>query len=211
MREPAEKPDAITDSQLLERHVQGDAQAFGAIVGRYEKELFSFLARFTGDPALAEDVFQETFLQLHLSAQTFDFKRRLRPWLFTIAANKARDALRSRRRRPAASLDAPIGLEGQSRAIYADLLEGKIPPPDETAENLETRRHVEDMVRQMPESLQMVLLLNYFYGFPYKQIAEILEIPLGTVKSRLHAAVGQFAQMWKAHAEGRSHDGTTNG
>jgi RNA polymerase sigma-70 factor, ECF subfamily len=209
--EPAEKPEAITDSQLLQRHLAGDSQAFGAIVSRYEKELFGFLARLTGDVALAEDVFQDTFLQLHLSARTFDFQRRLRPWLFTIAANKARDAMRSRRRRPAASLDAPVGQEGQSRAVYADLLEGKIPPPDEAAENLETRRLVEDMVRQMPENLQIVLLLNYFHGFAYKQIAEILEIPLGTVKSRLHAAVAQFAQMWKAHAEGGRDDDTTNG
>ena len=98
MSEPSRTDPQISDSELLRRHLEGDADAFAALVRRYRRELFGFLVRFTADSALADDVFQEAFLQLHLSAGAFDLSRRLKPWLFTIAANKARDALRSRAR-----------------------------------------------------------------------------------------------------------------
>jgi RNA polymerase sigma-70 factor (ECF subfamily) len=185
---------------LLARHLDGDPRAFEALIDRYRRELFSFLVRFTGNRAMAEDVFQETFLQLHLSAATFDTSRRLKPWLFTIAANKARDALRSRSRRQAAPLDADIsGSDG--KATYGDLMPSDVPQPDESLMNLETRSAVQNIVDEMPENLRTVLLLNYFHGFAYKDIAEMLGVPLGTVKSRLHAAVKQFARRWKASTE----------
>jgi RNA polymerase sigma-70 factor (ECF subfamily) len=188
----------ISDNDLLQRYLAGDAEAFTSLVSRYRKELFNFLVRFTGDAALAEDVFQETFLQLHLSAATFDPQRRLKPWLFTIAANKARDAMRSRGRRQAAPLDATVGGGEGDRTSYADLMPANIPQPDDALENLETRQAVQSIVDGMPENLRTVLMLSYFHDFPYKEIADILGVPLGTVKSRLHAAVRHFAREWKA-------------
>ena len=86
----------LGDTELLKRYLEGDSESFAVLMERYRKELYNFLVRFTGDHALAEDVFQETFLQLHISAGTFDPTRKLKPWLFTIAANKGRDAMRSR-------------------------------------------------------------------------------------------------------------------
>ena len=200
MGDQAPKP-TISDNDLLQRHLDGDARAFAALVERYRAELFAFLARFTGDAALADDIFQETFLQLHLSAGVFDMSRRLKPWLFTIAANKARDALRSRTRHPAAPLDA--ALPGGETATFADLIPSNIPAPDETVLNLETRRIVQSIVNDMPESLRTVIVLCYFHEFAYKDIAEMLDLPLGTIKSRIHTAVQFFAQRWKA-AVGRT-------
>ncbi len=191
-----EKP-IVTDSDLLRRHLEGDAGAYPALVKRYEKELYNFLARFTGDATLADDVFQEAFLQLHISAATFDLSKRLKPWLFTIAANKARDALRSRARKKAVPLDAVLKGDESERTSYADLLAGDVPKPDENLSNLETRQGVQNIVRKMPENLRTVLILSYFHGFQYKQIAEILDVPVGTIKSRLHAAVAHFAQRWR--------------
>jgi len=195
---PKPKP-KISDTQLLQQHLEGDGEAFAALVNRYRRELFNFLARFTGERAMAEDVFQEAFLQLHLSAAAFDTSRRLKPWLFTIAANKARDAMRSRARRQAAPLDATVGDNGGDS--YADLMPSNIPPPQETLANLQTRRAVQNIVSRMPDNLRVVLLLCYFQEFSYQEIAEILDVPLGTVKSRLHAAVRAFAKSWKAVAE----------
>lgn len=185
----------ISDEQLLLRYTQGDAEAFAVLVRRYERELFGFLARFLGNPTLAEDIFQETFLQVHVSVDAFDFSRRLKPWLFTIAANKARDALRSRVRRPAAELDAGISA-GENDVHFIDLMPANIPPPSARIENREASDAVQDIVRQMPENLRVVLLLSYFHGLAYKEIAEMLSIPLGTVKSRLHLAVREFARRW---------------
>jgi RNA polymerase sigma-70 factor (ECF subfamily) len=190
-----------SDTELLQRHLDGDPEAFGALVRRYHRELFNFLVRFTGDVALAEDVFQDAFLQLHISGATFDMSRRLKPWLFTIAANKARDAMRKSYRRRAASLDATVIGSGSQETTYAELMPADVPAPGESLVNLETRQAVQNVIRQMPESLRTVLLLSYFNEFPYKEIAEILDVPLGTVKSRLHAAVRYFAKQWKALAD----------
>ena len=209
MAQPAQHEQKISDADLLQRHLGGDELAFATLVKRYRLELFNFLAHFTGDPALAEDIFQEAFLQLHLSASAFDMSRRLKPWLFTIAANKARDALRSRSRRQAAPLDATIGGSDDERGSYADLIPSDIPNPDELSMNLETRQAVQNIVREMPESLRTVILLCYFHDFPYKEIAEILEVPLGTVKSRLHAALKHFAGKWKSAARRLGYDETT--
>jgi len=202
--QPQEPASRIRDAELLRQHLAGDEAAFRALVGRYEKELYRFLVRFTGDAALAQDVFQEAFLQLHLSAGTFDTRRRLKPWLFTIAANKARDALRSRSRRSAAPLDAQAG--GEDEGTYAELMPSDIPAPAESLMNLEQRQGVQKVVAEMPEHLRSVLLLSYFHGFAYKEIAEMLGVPLGTVKSRIHAALVHFAKRWKAVAGTADHE-----
>ena len=204
--DPPEDERAVSDTELLQRHLDGDPEAFAALVARYRRELFNFLARFTGDPALAEDIFQEAFLQLHVSAAAFDMSRRLKPWLFTIAANKARDAMRKNFRRQAAPLDATVPGRDGSETTYAELMPSNIPPPDESLMNLEARRAVQSIIRDMPENLRAVLLLSYFNEVPYKEIAEILNVPLGTVKSRLHAAVQHFAKQWKSRVAELRHD-----
>ena len=96
-----------TDEQLLADYLAGQTDGFELLVRRHSPELFRFLARFTGNAAAAEDVVQEAFLQVHLSAASFDRTRRFKPWLFTIAANKARDLLRSRGRRPEVPRSGP--------------------------------------------------------------------------------------------------------
>lgn len=159
-----------------------------------------FLTRLTGDRQMAEDVFQETFLQVHLSADTFDATRRFKPWLFTIAANKARDLLRKRSRRQTFELSAPLegsgnGGEGGGPA-FVDLMEVDVPPPDGRMDDAERNALVQKAIDRMPWMLREILLLTYFQRLSYAQVAEELGIPLGTVKSRLHAAVAGFAKQW---------------
>ena len=191
----------ISDVELLRQHLTGQDEPFAILVRRYQKDLYGFLRRFTRDAALAEDIFQETFLQVHLSAGMFDMSRSFRPWVYTIAVNKARDALRKRMRHPAAPLDAVIAGEGEGQGTYAELIPSNIPTPDESLVNLETRRTVQAMVDQMPENLRDVLILSYFQELPYKEIAEVLSVPIGTVKSRMHNAIKLFAEKWKTWAE----------
>ena len=189
---------AATDEQLLERYLNGELAAFRQLVARYERELYAFLARFLGDRTAAEDIFQEAFLQVHQSGHSFDPTRRFRPWLFTIAANKARDLMRSQARRPAAPLDAKIsGGNNGDGGTFVDLMAADVPDIDEPAKRQELSDQVRGVVDELPDHLREILLLSYFHQFPYKQIADILEIPLGTVKSRLHAAVATFSDRWK--------------
>ncbi len=190
-----------TDAQLLQKHRSGDRDAFAELIDRYRPELFHFLMRFTGDHAAADDLFQETFLQVHSSSGTFDTTRSFRPWLFTIAANKARDRIRKEKRRKAASLSAPIDQGSEASTSFVDLLEADLPMPSDGVEETETKERVRQAIEQLPDHQREVLLLAYFHQFAYKQIAEMLQIPLGTVKSRLHAAVAAFAQIWKGQFE----------
>jgi RNA polymerase sigma-70 factor (ECF subfamily) len=187
-----------TDEQLLLAYRQGDKVSFTQLMERYQRELFHFLVRFLGDRAAAEDVFQETFLQVHQSAEQFDTSRRFRPWLFTIAANKARDLIRSQARRPTNPLQASINPGDDESGEFIDLMSSVDALPDEGLQKAELQQQVQKTVLGMPQHLREILLLSYFHQFPYKQISDILEIPLGTVKSRLHAAVAHFADRWKS-------------
>jgi RNA polymerase sigma-70 factor (ECF subfamily) len=188
----------LSDSELLARFSAGEEDAFREIVNRYKNSLYAFLRQFLNRHDLVEDVFQETFLQLFSSRESFDTSRPLRPWLFTIAANKAKDALRKWQRTSAVS----IGTIGDPEDLSFDDMLNTVTsdntmPYDELQKN-ETAKRVAQIIANMPENLREILNLAYFQRFSYKQMAEILSIPIGTVKSRLHTAVGRFAKEWKA-------------
>jgi len=173
----------------------GEEGAFTQLVKRYEKELYNYLLRYLGQPALAEDVFQETFLQVSLSAGSFDPKRRFRPWLYTIATNKARDLLRSRHRKHTVQLD-DTSEDISSSDIWGNLMREETGPSD-ILEKKQQAQQVQKIIGQMPQHLQEILILAYYNQFSYKEMAEMLDIPLGTVKSRLHAAVAVFARQYQ--------------
>ena len=194
-----------SDEELLARHQVGDSGAFNELVNRYAGELYRFLARFSGNPTAADDLVQETLLQAHQSAERFDTSRRLRPWLFTIAANKARDWLRSQRRRTEVSLDAEVGRDSDDSVSFAEIFEGHEALPEDLVSQAEQRQRVRRVIEQLPAALRQVLLLGYFQQLPYKDIAEIVGVPVGTVKSRLHTALKRFAALWQELAEKQLH------
>ncbi len=185
-----------TDEQIFEAFRDGDPDAYRELIERHHDDLLRFLTRMVGDRAAAEDIFQETFLQIHISAATFDISRRFRPWLFTIAANKARDMLRKKNRRKTVELSAPIR-KSEPGASFIDLLGVDIPAPDEALDLAQRDEQVQRALDQLGPALREVLLLAYFQRMSYAQIAEDLGIPLGTVKSRMHSAVAAFARSWQ--------------
>lgn len=192
-----------SDEELLAEFLSGQTECFELLVRRHSPELFRFLARFSGNAAAAEDLVQETFLQVYLSAESFDRSRRFKPWLFTIAANKARDLLRSRGRRPEVPLDAHVGTGEEEGQRFLDFLADAARGPEGALEEDEERAFVRSVLDRMPDNLREVLILGYYHRMPYKEIAEVLAIPLGTVKSRLHAAVGCFGQAYRAAIQQR--------
>ena len=186
-----------TDEELLADFARGDETAIAELLSRYEQELFAFLQRFVNNAVVAEDLFQETFIQVYRNVSSFDSTRRFRPWLFTIAANKARDYLRLNVRHTVQSLDSLTGTEaGNDRSSYVELMEADVSSAPERLMQDEDKQAVRQALAKLPDRYREVLLLSYFHGFAYKQIAQILDIPLGTVKSRLHAGLAQFARLW---------------
>jgi RNA polymerase sigma-70 factor (ECF subfamily) len=190
--------DNITDAQLLTQFSEGDEDAFNEIVNRYKNSLYAFLKQFLNQHDLVEDVFQETFLQLFSSRDSFDKSRPLRPWLFTIAANKAKDTLRKNQRTAAVSIGTLTQKDEMSFEEVLNTLSQDEGIPIEQLEKEEASRHVNEVIEHLPDTLREILIMAYFNRFSYKQMAEILSIPIGTVKSRLHTAVARFAKEWQA-------------
>jgi len=185
--------------ELLARFCRGQADAFGALLKRYERELYGYLRRYLGDSDLAEDVFQNTFVQLYIKSGQYEIGRPVRPWLYTIATHQAIDALRRNGRHQALSLDQNQKEmdDGEVRSLL-ELLETRGPGPVDLAEAEERRQRVRASVESLPDFMKQVVILAYYQGLKYREIAEIMEIPVGTVKSRLHAALVKLQEAWAA-------------
>lgn len=195
----AEPLNLWTDEDLLLAFRRGQKDAFGELVRRYQRELYGYLRRYLGDDHLADDVFQNTFLQVYLKCNQYESGRPVRPWLYTIATNQAVDALRRNGRHPAISLDQTVreAGDGEVRSLM-ELLESSTSGPLEHVQGEERRLVVRAAVDQLPEFLRSVVILAYYQGLKYREIADILEIPVGTVKSRLHAALVKLQEAWSA-------------
>jgi RNA polymerase sigma-70 factor (ECF subfamily) len=146
---------------------------------------------------MAEDAFQATFLQVHLKCEQFEEGRRFRPWLYTIATNQAIDAQRRNKRHRSVSLDRNIKRDGSDDlGSLLDLLESKEAGPDSQVETAQSREWVRETVEQLPDPLREAVNLVYYQGMKYREAAEVLDIPVGTVKSRLHAAILKLNEAW---------------
>jgi RNA polymerase sigma-70 factor (ECF subfamily) len=188
---------ACSDEHLLERFRRGVTEAFGLLMRRYERELYGYLRRYTNNASLADDVFQNTFLQVYLKSGQYEPGRLFRPWLYAIATNQAIDAMRRNGRHQAVSLDEPRAEPGDGDlARLLEMLQSRGPSPVEAASAQERSEQVRASVEQLPDFLRQVLILAYYQGLKYREIADILEIPVGTVKSRLHAALVKLQEAW---------------
>jgi len=188
---------ACSDEELLGRFCRGQTEAFGLLVRRYERELYGYLRRYLGDSSLAEDVFQNTFLQLYVKSAQYESGRPFRPWLYTIATHQAIDALRRNARHQVLSLEQKRedNANGEMRRLL-DTLESHGPSPMDNLSAQERKDRVRAGVDRLPDFLRDVVLLAYYQGLKYREIAEILGIPVGTVKSRLHAALNKLQEAW---------------
>src|SRR4029079_1579324 len=180
-----------TDEELLVRYRDhADRQAFSELVHRYERELYSYLRRYLGDATMAEDAFQATFLQVHLKCDQFEEGRKFRPWLYTIATNQAIDAQRRNKRHSNISLDRNNRAEGNDEVgSLIDLLVSKEPDPESRLDSAQRRDWISTAVEQLTEQFSEAINLVYYQGLKYREAADILGIPVGTIKSRLHTAI----------------------
>lgn len=188
----------IADEVLMSRYLGGDHQAFAELVHRYERELFNYLYRMLGDSSVAEDVFQNTFLTVHTKKHLFGEGRPFRPWLYTLATNQAIDTMRRNGRHQRPSLDRRhAGTSGESETSLLDMLATSERAPVDSAEREELARLVRASVDALPEHLRSAIVLCYYQGLKYAEVASALGIPVGTVKSRLHAAIVRLGEDWK--------------
>ena len=193
-----------TDEQLLAEYCQNSAQpVFAELIKRYERELYNYLRRFLNNAALAEDAFQATFLQVHLKCQMFEEGRKFRPWLYTVATNQAIDIQRRNKRHQLVSLDRPHRSQNAEVGSLLDLLGSREENPSEGMDRRERLEWVRQAVKALPDQLQAAVGMVYFRGMKYREAAVELAVPVGTVKSRLHAAVSRLSEAWDEAEQAR--------
>jgi RNA polymerase sigma-70 factor (ECF subfamily) len=189
----------MTDEELLaEYRLAGSPDVFAALVRRYERELYNYLRRFLGNTVLAEDAFQATFMQVHLKCHLFDGERKVRPWLYTVATNQAIDIQRRNRRHRLVSLDRVSRAEHQELGTLINLLKSRETDPSDRLDENEREQWIRQAVADLPEQLRTAVRMVYFRGLKYREAADELSVPVGTVKSRIHSAVKRLGEAWDA-------------
>jgi len=179
----------LSDSQLIARFLEGQSLAFDEIVRRYEPTLSGFLRRMVRDEALADDLFQETFLRVMRTLPDYRETGRFRSWLFGIARNLAIDALRRARLEQGLFLRHPRGEGGQTASVRVEIgTEDPALAPDMQAERAEWSERLEAAIAQLPPEQREVIALRFGAGFTFRQIAEITGCSINTSLGRMRYA-----------------------
>lgn len=190
-----------SDEILLANFVeQQDRASFELLVRRYQREIYNYLRRYLADDELAEDAFQLTFVRVYQKADQFDLSRRFRPWLYSVATNQAIDLQRRDKRRACQSLDIHSTPTDARSSSYAAAIPDHRQPGEDPLETEEFRERMRLSVEQIGEPGRSALELVYLQGLPYKDAAEVLDVPVGTVKSRVHAAIRKLAVVWERNS-----------
>jgi RNA polymerase sigma-70 factor (ECF subfamily) len=177
--------DDLSDEVLMARIQAGELSLLGLLARRYERGLFSLAMRLLGRREAAEDAFQDTFLKLFQQRARYRPGARFRPWLYQICLNLCRDQLRRQQRRPTADLEDEVADGG--------------PSVEEAAEKARLSRLVAQAVGAMPERQREVFVLAFYQQLPYPEVAAILNLPVGTVKSRMYHASRWLAERLQGH------------
>ena len=195
---------ALPDHEIMTRLKSAPPElvmdGFEILVARYKNSIVSFLFRFVGDFRTAEDLAQETFLRVFKKVNDYNNAAKFSTWLYTIASNLAKDEFKRRARHPARSLDWKGGGDTTRNIpqIKADTTDSV---PDVQLEHDEIRKNVKKALELLDEHDREVLLLKDVQGLSYEEISHVLELPMGTVKSRISRARVAFKDVWKKMGE----------
>lgn len=171
-----------TDEELIARFQDGDNYAFDLLVKRYKDPLLNFIYRFVGEKNEAEDIVQETFLRLFKNKHYYKEIAKFSTWIYTIAGNLAKTELRKRKRRKLFSISHYMSTEKDY-----DIPDETTSPESDT-NTLITDKIIQKAIDKLSPKFKQVIILRDIQGFSYEEIAEIVNIPLGTVKSRVNRA-----------------------
>jgi RNA polymerase sigma-70 factor (ECF subfamily) len=184
------KKDERADEDLMLSLKTGDESAFAELMRRHRGPIVNYVNRLIGDRDRAEDLAQEVFLRVYRHAGTYRVTARFTTWLYTIASNLGKNELRNRARRRNVSIEDSPREPGQDDYHFGtreDFL-----GPDRISDLNDRRRKVRYAIDSLPEHFRMMLVLRDLEGFSYEEIASMLELPLGTVKSRINRARLEF-------------------
>jgi RNA polymerase sigma-70 factor (ECF subfamily) len=186
-----QNPGELSDMDILAQVSAGNVDAYGKIVGRYNGRLYNFIYRFVGDRETAEDIVQETFLRAFRKRKEYRAIANFSTWLFTIAGNLAKSELRRRKRWRLFSLE-----RDEETDTGMDLPDESA-RPDRVAESTLADGQIQQAIAALPDNYRQVVLLRDVQGMSYQEISEIVDCPVGTVKSRVNRARLKLQQKLK--------------
>jgi len=174
--------------QLVELHQQGDPDALGVLLRSYQRRIYSVCYRMIRDPEEARDLTQEAMVRIMEGLPSFDARARLSTWVIRVTMNLCISYLRKRKVRRQSSLDAVLDSDTGSAVVGRRLTGEGEPQPGDRVEQQESRETVIRALEQIDPQMRAVLVLRDMHDLDYQQIAEVIESPVGTVKSRLFRA-----------------------
>ncbi len=170
----------MTDSMLAQRYLEGDQQAFEALVNRYSGSLFNFIRRFLGEYDAACDILQQVILQLYISLPKLRTGEPLKAWLYQVARNRCLDELRRKHAIPFSELEKGMDEEEQS---LLDIMQDMSPLPEEVVERRDVQEILLKAIRALPPKFRAVVLLRYASQLSYAEIGRVLNMPEATAKT----------------------------
>ena len=173
-----------TDQQLVDRVLAGNKTAFDMLVLRYQHKVSGLVGRFIRDQAEIEDVSQEAFIKAYRALPTFRGDSAFYTWLYRIAINTAKNYVISRSRRPPAN---DLEVEDAERSEIGNALR-EIENPERNLAMEKLKRAIEEAIEELPEDLRTAFTLREFSGLSYEDITEVMDCPVGTVRSRIFRA-----------------------
>ena len=181
----------IEEDRLVRRAQKGDREAFNLLVLTHQGFVYNLAVRSLSDPDEAQDIAQEAFLRAWMALPRFKARSRFRTWLFRIVVNLCYTRLPGLRRElDALPVDEASGLMDESRVN-----------PSKAAEVSEQRDYLHRQIENLPDSYRVMIVLRYQQGFSYAEMAEILEVPMGTVKTGIHRARKQLREALQSYQE----------
>jgi RNA polymerase sigma-70 factor, ECF subfamily len=171
------------DNDLIKQFLAGREQAFEDLVYRYERKVYSLCYQYVGNQEDALDLAQETFLRVYRFLPRFRFDAAFSTWIYRLAVNTCLDFLRKEKHHRSLSLDAPVKL-AEGEAVDREVA-GEEPTPAEELERKELRREIHKALEKLPEEQRLPIILKEFQELSYEEIAALLQVPLGTVRSRI--------------------------
>ncbi len=176
----------------MQRFQSGDAPAFQVLLQRHSQKVFNFLLRQVHDPTLAEDLVQEVFLRVVKNARGFRAESKFTTWMYTIARNQVIDHARKAKHRRTVALDQPLKAGDERGATLLDRVENKDPATDTSANDRRFVAALEKALAELPSDQREVFMLREMQGLKFREIADVLNIPENTVKSRMRYALEQL-------------------
>ena len=175
---------AVADSELVSRAVAGREESFEELVRRYQRPIAAYVYRMVGDYDAALDLTQEVFIKVYGSLARYRSEFKFSTWIYRIAHNSAIDHLR----RQGTGRMEELERTSDETGTYQKPLASSAPTPEQESERAERRAEIEEVVRALPPAYRELIVLRHMYDMSYDEIAEVTELPLGTVKNRIFRA-----------------------